>query len=512
VDIGALVAALIGAVGGAIATGIGAFQRSRTTRRTAARLVYAELDRNSAGVAFYRTMGTGPVSTTSDAWHSYSETLARDRQAATFQTVSQGYAALEAVAYIAETKTLSKQDSARLLEENVRRLCDALHFVSKVAQIPDKQLKATIDRLNTTPIAQAADGQQAANAPPSLLSEILDIQIAAGQAPGTALVKTEVVRIDQDSTSTSMLAGVAMQVYDAAGSETFPPSRRKLVRTEAGPPSNDVTVEETFNALAQTIRFFREVLGRDSLDETAAPAVAIVHYGKNYDNSFWDGQQLIVGDGDGSLFGRFSACIEVLAHELSHVLTQQAELRFQAQPGALNESIADVMGLLVKQYALGQSVGESDWLVGAGLLAPGISGEALRSLRSPGTAYDDERLGKDAQPAHMSDYVRTKTDNGGVHINSGIPNRAFYLLATRLGGYAWEKAGMIWYRTLISKALAPTATFQSFAGLTVAVARRDYVKDPSVASAVEAAWREVGITPRLTKQAVQLATARPARK
>jgi Thermolysin metallopeptidase, alpha-helical domain/Thermolysin metallopeptidase, catalytic domain len=517
VDVGALVAALVGAVGGAIAAGIGALQRSRTTKRTAARLVYAELERNSAAVAFYRAMGTWPVSTTSrTAWDSHSETLARDRQTAMFQTVSRGYAALEAVAYIAGEKKLSSQDTTRLVEENVGWLCDALRWVGKAAQIPDDQLDGTLDRLKVTSIPQAVGRRQFDNVPPSLLSQLLDLQLAAGQAPGSALeVETAQVRVEQDSfTSTSTLVGAALRVYDAAGSSERSPSRLKLVRTEAGPPSNDVTVEETFNAMAQTVRFFREVFGRDSLDETAAPTVAVVHFEKNYLNAFWDGEQLILGDGDGELFGRFSACIDVVAHELSHVLTQQAGLRYQAQSGALNESIADVFGSLVKQYTLHQSARESDWLMGAGLLTPDISGQALRSLRAPGTAYDNERLGKDPQIAHMSHYLKAKAgtfeDSTTLRLNSGIPNHAFYLLAASLGGYAWDKAGMIWYRALTSKAVTPTVTFQSFAGLTVAVARRDYAEDPSVANAVEAAWQEVGVTARLTKRALDLAATRPA--
>ena len=509
-DVGALVAALIGAVGGAIATGIGAFQRSRTTRRTAARLVYAELERNSAAVAFYRRMGTWPDSTMSrTAWDSYSETLARDRQTGMFQTVSQGYAALEAVAYIARGKTLSRQETALLVEENIGWLCNALRWVGELAQIPDHQLENTVGRLTVKSIAEGLAHRRLGNVPPSLLSQFLDIQLAVGQEPGTALeTKSEDLHVKQDSvTSASALVGTALLVYDAAGStDTRRLSDLKLVRTEAGPPSEDVTVEETFDALVQTLRFFREVLGRNSLDETTAPAVAVVHYGEKYINTFWDGFRLNVGDGDGTLFGRFSAHLDVLADQLAFVLTQQAGLRYQGQSGALIVSIGDVVGSLVKQYVLRQSSSEADWVIGEGLLTPDISGQALRSLRSPGTAYDNERLGKDPQPNHMSDYVQTKNDNGGVHINSGIPNRAFYLLATNLAGYAWEKAGMIWYRVLTSKAVTPAVTFRSFAGLTVAVARRDHIDEPSVADAVEAAWREVGVDPHLTKRALSLTT------
>jgi Zn-dependent metalloprotease len=282
------------------------------------------------------------------------------------------------------------------------------------------------------------------------------------------------------------------------------------VRIEDGPPSSDATVEETFTAIVQALRFFREVLGRDSLAGTDAPVVAIVHYGNNFANAFWDGEHVVVGDGDGKIFGRFSACPEIMGDELAHVFTQEAGLGLEYQPGALNQSIRDIIGLLVKQYSRHQSVDEADWLVGAGLVAPGIPGQALRSLRAPGTAYDNERLGKDPQVAHMSHYVKKDASRVGRFLNSGIPSHAFYLLATKLGGYAWEKAGMIWYRALSSKAVTPMVTFRSFAGLTVAVARRDYVEDPSIADAVEAAWREVGVIPTVTKRALELVSARPA--
>src|SRR5678815_4747497 len=129
----------------------------------------------------------------------------------------------------------------------------------------------------------------------------------------------------------------------------------------------------------------------------------------------------------------------------------EAKLTYSQHPGALNESMSDVFGSLVKQYSLNQSAADADWLIGAGLLAAGVNGVALRSMKAPGTAYDDRVLGKDPQPAHMKDYVNTISDNGGVHINSGIPNHAFYVVATELGGFAWEKAGKIWYVALKDK-------------------------------------------------------------
>src|SRR5207249_2669613 len=85
--------------------------------------------------------------------------------------------------------------------------------------------------------------------------------------------------------------------------------------------------------------------------------------------------------------------------------------------------------------------------------------------------YDDPVLGRDPQPADMAHYVHTGSDNGGVHINSGIPNRAFCLTALHLGGYAWQKAGLIWYRALTG-ALGPASDFQAVGDATAAVAPR----------------------------------------
>jgi Thermolysin metallopeptidase, alpha-helical domain len=142
---------------------------------------------------------------------------------------------------------------------------------------------------------------------------------------------------------------------------------------------------------------------------------------------------------------------------------------------------------------LGQTAAEADWLIGAGLFMPGINAKGLRSMREPGTAYDDPQIGRDLQVGSMSDYVATDTDNGGVHINSGIPNRAFTLAALEIGGYSWEKAGQVWYDTLVNGQLSAQASFESFAQATVTSARRLFMNDPSVAEKIQAAWIDVGL-------------------
>ena len=139
----------------------------------------------------------------------------------------------------------------------------------------------------------------------------------------------------------------------------------------------------------------------------------------------------------------------MIGHELAHGVTQySAGLVYRNQAGALNESMSDVFGALVEQYVRQQSAAEASWLIGEGLFTDQVQGTALRSMKAPGTAYDDDVLGKDPQPDSMDGYVHTSADNGGVHINSGIPNRAFCLVATTLGGNAWDAPGRIWYETL----------------------------------------------------------------
>jgi Zn-dependent metalloprotease len=154
-----------------------------------------------------------------------------------------------------------------------------------------------------------------------------------------------------------------------------------------------------------------------------------------------------------------------------------------------------VFGSLVKQWSLSQSADQADWLIGADVFSPGIQGDALRSLKSPGNAYNDPIIGRDPQPGHMDNFVQLpdteEGDWGGVHINSGIPNHAFFLVATSLGGHAWEGAGHIWYEAL--KASGQLTEFQEFADRTYDFAGRLYGTASAQQQAVRAAWREVGI-------------------
>jgi hypothetical protein len=142
-----------------------------------------------------------------------------------------------------------------------------------------------------------------------------------------------------------------------------------------------------------------------------------VHYGVDFDNAFWNGAQMVYGDGSGRVFvkGALAQSIDVVGHELTHGVTSfTANLAYSKQSGALNESFSDVFGSLVKQRHLNQTADQADWLIGAGTLVPAL-GKALRSMSAPGTAYDGDR-----QPDHMDGYVDLPDDNDPRNDNGGV--------------------------------------------------------------------------------------------
>ena len=267
-----------------------------------------------------------------------------------------------------------------------------------------------------------------------------------------------------------------------------------VMRVEGDAPGNDDAVNEAYDGLGHTHALFRDLYGRASIDDENLALMGTVHYGEDYDNAFWDGEQMVFGDGDGLVFTRFTASLSVIGHELAHGVTQySANLAYKGQSGALNESVSDVFGALVEQRALGQSVSEASWLIGVGLFTDEVEGSALRSMKAPGTAYDDDVLGKDPQPASMTDFIVTTDDNGGVHLNSGIPNRAFYLAADAIGGNAWDGAGQIWYDTLTAGSIRADSDFAEFAGATADAAFVRFGDDSAEHRAVLEAWTTVGV-------------------
>jgi len=285
--------------------------------------------------------------------------------------------------------------------------------------------------------------------------------------------------------------GERRRVYDARRRFELP---GKLV-IRGNEPSTDAGLEaiEAWRGSGATSLFLYRVFGRRSIDGLGLCLDATVHYGTGFQNAMWTGRQMVYGDGDGRIFRRFTAALDIIAHELAHGVIQYASaLGYTGQTGALNEHLSDVFGIMVKQYALGQTAEQSDWLIGADLFGPEASGCAVRSLALPGSAYFHPILGKDPQPFHMGDYVHTAEDNGGVHINSGILNHAFYLAAMAIGGYTWKVLGRIWYAVLTER-LTADADFDEFARATIDVAGGLYGIGSEVQRIVGEAWEKVGL-------------------
>jgi hypothetical protein len=211
------------------------------------------------------------------------------------------------------------------------------------------------------------------------------------------------------------------ETYDANHSTYLPGT---LVRSEGQGPTGDQDVDNAHDFAGDTYYYYRNTHGRDSYDDQGAAIVSTVHYGRNYNNAFWNGEQMVYGDG--------FATKDVVAHELTHAVTEHsANLEYRWQSGALNESFSDIFAAMVDR---------EDWLIGEDLPPDALGGQAaIRDMSNP------PRFG---QPDHTRDWVSTCDDNEGVHTNSGIPNKAYYNIATN-SAVGKDKAERIFFRTLV---------------------------------------------------------------
>ena len=333
--------------------------------------------------------------------------------------------------------------------------------------------------------------------PPHILKEISKHGNESQKTWAERAIKiSEEIRIRRNSLLQEVRPGILLKgegnksriIYTANNTTDLPGLQ---VRTEGQGPTNDPAADEAYFGTGATFDLYFNTYQRNSIDNKGMHIISTVHYSDKYDNAFWDGQQMVYGDGDEDLFGLFTKPIDVTGHELTHGVTQySANLNYQDQSGALNESFSDVFGSLVKQQVLGQRADQADWLIGEGIFTKKVKGVALRSMKAPGTAYDDPVMGHDPQPGDMDHYVATMDDNGGVHLNSGIPNHAFYLASVALGGNAWEGAGKIWYKALTEK-LQPNSNFVHCAQVTMEGAKELF--GDKEADAVQEAWKEVGV-------------------
>ena len=251
--------------------------------------------------------------------------------------------------------------------------------------------------------------------------------------------------------SSAAAGGKSRTVFTADNSMNL---QRRRLRGENDPPSGNVAADKVYDFFGNTYDFFYSVYGRNSVDNSGMPMVGTVELGPNYNNAFWNGREMGFGTGDGVTFTNFVDSLDVIGHELTHGVVQfngNGGLAYSGEAGALNESMADVFGVLAKQYTKNQTANQADWLLGSEIMA---SATCLRSMSNPHDGLGQLRLPNGSvisgQPKHMSELYPddANRDNYGVHINSGIPNHAFYHFAMSLGGNAWGDAGQVWYDTL----------------------------------------------------------------
>jgi Zn-dependent metalloprotease len=294
-----------------------------------------------------------------------------------------------------------------------------------------------------------------------------------------------------------LAAPVQRKIYDCKETQNRPGT---LARSEGQARIKDRQVNNCYDGFKITHDFFSKVFGRNSLDDKGLPLNGSVHFKLSsapagYNNAFWDGNknQMVFGDGDHIVFDYLTDSLDVIAHELSHGFVQYSSpLEYFSQSGALNESCADIFGCMVEQWHMRQTADDADWILGQTLFPVAFTGSALRTLKADKAYTDDPVLGTDPQPKHMRDLYTGGADGRGVHINSGIPNHAFYLAAKSLGGNSWERAGKVWYKTMTSGKIPSNCDFATFAAVTVEIAGKEFA-DASVKNAIRDAWAKVGV-------------------
>ena len=268
----------------------------------------------------------------------------------------------------------------------------------------------------------------------------------------------------------------------------------KIHRSEGEKASGDRAIDDTYGNSGITFDFYQRLFSRNSIDNNFMPLIVTVHYDRGFDNAFWNGLQMVFGDGGGqSEWTNPTQFLDVMGHELTHgVVNKTANLRYRRQSGAT--SFADVIGSCIKQYNLKQNVQVADWLIADGIYSsPRPHGKWLRSLKEPSKKRGIFPNGQPfTYPDSMDGYVDTDFDEGGVHINSGIPNKAFYIAATEIGGHAWEKAAKIWYRTLLDE-LGPISQFEDAAKATIKVSSRLFEEGSKEHNAALKGWSTVGV-------------------
>jgi Zn-dependent metalloprotease len=275
----------------------------------------------------------------------------------------------------------------------------------------------------------------------------------------------------------------AIMVFNCNHGQTLPGVQLSNPAT-----SPDATAKHVFAETSSVAAFYSQVFGRNSVDGMGMTLISSIHYGVGYNNAFWNGMQMTYGDGDGMIFIDFSKGNDVIGHELTHGVTQHSlGLNYSNEAGGLNESMSDCFGSMFRQWEAKQNVNQADWLIGKDIMGPAALKRGFTCLRDMANPAAKHCLAP--QPTKFSQY-RPGMD---PHESSGIPNLAFYTAAKAVGGHSWDKVGQIWYKSLTGFGPAPNMKMRAFANRTRAVAAQLYPGNTTVANAVNAGWKKVGL-------------------
>ncbi|MFO1219187.1 MAG: M4 family metallopeptidase [Burkholderiaceae bacterium] len=278
-----------------------------------------------------------------------------------------------------------------------------------------------------------------------------------------------------------LAAAPKVTVYDCKHTQTLPGSP---VTTPAR--SRDATVRRTFTQTTAVAEFYRSAFKRNSIDNAGMTMMSSVHYGSSFNNAMWNGSQMIYGDGDGKLFVDFTKGNDVIAHELTHGVTQHTlQLGYTDDAGGLNESLSDCFGSMFRQWQADHDSAKADWLIGKDIVGPTAKARGYTCLRNMADPAAASCLAP--QPTHYSQV----TPGMDPHESSGPPNLAFCLACKAAGGRSWQTVGPVWYAAMTAAKPNPKLTMKAFAKLTRQLARQR--ANAKVASAVDAGWKQVGL-------------------
>lgn len=281
----------------------------------------------------------------------------------------------------------------------------------------------------------------------------------------------------------ALAAAPAVTVYDCKHTQTLP-------GTPLGSPegTEDDSARRTYEETTKVAKFYKDVFGRNSIDNGGMTMMSSIHYGNRFNNAMWNGSQMLYGDGDNSIFIDFTKGNDVIGHELTHGVTQHSlQLEYRDDAGGLNESLSDCFGSMFRQWEKNQDSASADWLIGSDIMGPTARGRNITCLRDMADPAGAHCLA--AQPTQYSQV----TPGMDPHYSSGPPNLAFCTACKTLGGKSWEKIGQVWYRSLTGFGPSPEMKMPDFANRTRQVASQMFGGTPAVGGAVDAGWKAVGL-------------------